>query len=108
MVTQADYMDSLKGRLKLVSDYALAQRWQVEPTQISQYRRGRLRLPIEFVLDIAEQTNTDPISIIRQLELERTKRKRGDVIERITWKPNEKVRRYVPEWVRKRNHFNQY
>ncbi|VEE08021.1 Uncharacterised protein [Neisseria animalis] len=55
MANQSEYLDLMKGRLGLVSDYALSQRWRIEPTRISQYRKNRLRLPIEFILDISRE-----------------------------------------------------
>ena len=42
-----------KSYARLRSDYALARHWQVEPSRISQYRRGRLRLPLAQCLEIA-------------------------------------------------------
>nr|DAX60877.1 MAG TPA: hypothetical protein [Inoviridae sp.] len=32
MATQSELIDQIKNRLFILSDYALSQRWQVEPT----------------------------------------------------------------------------
>ena len=64
-------MDLAKGRLRLRSDYALAKRWGVSASEVSQYRRGRLRLPLAVILDIAEVMRCDPMEIITGLEYRR-------------------------------------
>ena len=104
MGIQSDLIDRLKGRLFISSDYAIAQRWQIEPTRISQYRRNRLRKPIRFIIDIAEETGVDPLFILKSLELERAQRKGEDIAKKMLWRPNEKVRRYPPDWVKRRNY----
>ena len=48
-----------KGRLQVRSDYALAKRWGVSASEVSQYRRERLRLPLAVILDIAEVMRCD-------------------------------------------------
>ncbi|WP_165090132.1 hypothetical protein [Neisseria yangbaofengii] len=104
MAIQSQLIDQLKGRLYLSSDYAVAQRWRVEPTRISQYRRERLRLPIDFIIDIANETGVNALDLICLIDRNR-KMKKGKQPEEITaWKPNENVRRYPPEWVKRRNY----
>lgn len=71
MFTQKDWMDLAKGRLRVRSDYALAKRWSVSASEVSQYRRGRLRLPLAVILDIAEVMRCDAMEIIAGLELRR-------------------------------------
>ncbi|RPD83079.1 hypothetical protein EGK75_13900 [Neisseria weixii] len=100
MGIQSQLIDQLKGRLYLSSDYAVAQRWQIEPTRVSQYRRDRLRLPLRFVVDIAEQTEQDALILLQLLDRHRAK----NAEEIIRWKPNENVRRYAPAWVKRRNY----
>lgn len=104
MCKQSDLIDLLKGRLRLSSDYAIAQRWGVEPTRISQYRRNRLRLPIEFIIDIAKHGQLDALELVRLLELERARKNGQDISKRIQWRPNENVRRYAPDWVKRQHH----
>lgn len=108
MANQSELIDQIKGALYLRSDYALAQRWQVEPTRISQYRRDRLRLPIRFVEDIAAQTNGDALILLKMLEIGRAGRRGQDETELVRWKPNEKVRRYPPPWVERKHFFRRF
>lgn len=107
MATQSELIDQIKGALYLQSDYSLAQRWQVEPTRISQYRRDRLRLPIRFVEDIAEQTKGDTVILLKMLEIGRLERrgKGRDAAAEAFWRPNEKVNRYPPPWVERKHFF---
>ncbi len=49
MFTQKDWLDLAKGRLHIRSDYALAKRWDVSASEVSQYRRDRLRLPLAVI-----------------------------------------------------------
>lgn len=53
-----------KSYARLRSDYALARHWQVEPSRISQYRRGRLRLPLAQCLEIASVCGREPLEIL--------------------------------------------
>lgn len=71
MFTQKDWLDLAKGRLHIRSDYALAKRWDVSASEVSQYRRDRLRLPLAVILDIAEVMRCDPMEIITGLEYRR-------------------------------------
>lgn len=103
MGLQSEMIDSLKAHIGLVSDYAVAQRWQVEPTRISQYRRDRLRLPVRFIIDIATETCTDALFYLAALERERSKRHGREISQ--TWQPNEKVNRYPPAWVGRKHYF---
>ena len=93
MATQSELIDQIKDRLFILSDYALAQRWQVEPTRISQYRRDRLRLPVRFIEDIAEQIGIDALTLIKMLETARLTKQNKDAAKILLWRPNEKVRR---------------
>lgn len=64
MLSQSQCLDAAKGRLRVRSDYALSKRWVVMPSEVSQYRRNRLRFPFAVVLDIADVMDIDPIEII--------------------------------------------
>ena len=105
MATQSELIDQIKDRLFILSDYALSQRWQVEPTRISQYRRDRLRLPIRFIEDIAEQIDIDALSLIKMLDTARLTKQNKDASKILFWRPNEKVRRYPPPWVERKHFF---
>ena len=73
MVNADFWLDSVKGRLRVRSDYALAKRWRIEPSRISQYRRGRLRIPLAVVLDMAAVMRCDALEIIASLEWHKAK-----------------------------------
>ena len=105
MATQSELIDQIKDRLFILSDYALSQRRQVEPTRLSQYRRDRLRLPIRFIEDIAEQIGIDALSLIKMLDTARLTKKNKDAAKIVLWRPNEKVSRYPPPWVERKHFF---
>ena len=71
MFNASQWLDLFKFHACIYSDYQLAKRWQVPPTRISQYRRGRLRLPLALILDIAETVAVEPLEIIASLEYPR-------------------------------------
>ena len=71
MFNASQWLDLFKFHACICSDYQLAKRWQVPPTRISQYRRGRLRLPLALILDIAETVAVEPLEIIASLEYPR-------------------------------------
>lgn len=75
MLSQSQWLDAVKGRLRVRSDYALSKRWAVTPSEVSQYRRNRLRFPFAVVLDIADVMDIDPIEIIAGLEYRRCREK---------------------------------
>ena len=41
----------------------------MEPTRIRQYRKGRLKLPLAVILDMAQNINIDPLEIIASLAI---------------------------------------
>ena len=68
-------MQSVKGWLNLFkiqmnfnSDYLLAKHWQVEQSRITQYRKGRLSLPLAFIIEIAATLEVEPLEIIASIE----------------------------------------
>lgn len=73
MRTQNDWINIFKSAVKIHADYKLAKRWQVEPTRIHQYRKGRLKLPLAVILDMAESINIEPLEIIASLEISRAR-----------------------------------
>ena len=73
MFNAAQWLDLYKFHACIYSDYQLAKRWKVAPTYISQYRRGRLRLPLALVLDIAETVAVEPLEVIASLEYPRAR-----------------------------------
>lgn len=103
MATQSELIDQIKDRLFILSDYALSQRWQIEPTRINQYRRNRLRLPIRFIEDISEQIGIDALTIIKMLDTAQLTKQNKDASKIVLWRPNEKIRRYPPPWVERKH-----
>lgn len=73
MFNAAQWLDLYKFHACIYSDYQLAKRWKVPPTYISQYRKGRLRLPLALILDVAEIVGVEPLEIIASLEYPRAR-----------------------------------
>lgn len=82
MFNASQWLDLFKLHACIYSDYQLAKRWQVPPTYISQYRRGRLRLPLAAVLEIAEAVGSEPLEIIASLEYPKAREKHKERIKR--------------------------
>ena len=73
MFNASQWLDLYKFHACIYSDYQLAKRWKVPPTYISQYRKGRLRLPLALILDVAEIVGVEPLEIIASLEYPRAR-----------------------------------
>ena len=73
MFNASQWLDLYKFHACIYSDYQLAKRWKVPPTYISQYRKGRLRLPLALILDVAEIVGVEPLEIIASLEYPRVR-----------------------------------
>ncbi len=73
MFNAAQWLDLYKFHACIYSDYQLAKRWKVPPTYISQYRKGRLRLPLALILDVAEIVGVEPLEVIASLEYPRAR-----------------------------------
>jgi len=73
MFNAAQWLDLYKFHACIYSDYQLAKRWKVPPTYTSQYRKGRLRLPLALILDVAEIVGVEPLEIIASLEYPRAR-----------------------------------
>ncbi|MCG6504996.1 hypothetical protein [Kingella pumchi] len=82
MLTAAQWLNWYKRERNCYSDYQLARRWQVDTSVISQYRRGRLRLPLAVILEIAEATGAEPLEIITSLEFPRAPQAHRERIRR--------------------------
>ena len=64
MRSASQWLDLFKRYKPIYSDYSLARHWGVSTSHISQYRKGRLKLPLAFILEIAETCNRQPLEII--------------------------------------------
>ena len=80
-----NWLDIIKRQKSFRSDYQLAKYWQVSTSTISQYRKGKLRLPIARCLEIAELGYYHPLEIILSLEWKRAKAEQREWIEKVYW-----------------------
>ena len=80
-----NWLDIIKRQRGYRSDYQLAQHWHVPTAVISQYRAGRLRLPIGKCLEIAESGYYHPLEVILSLEYERAKEHDKKIILDTYW-----------------------
>ena len=54
--------------MAIKSDYRLSQIWQVSRAKISQYKSGRLRLPLQYQIIIADALDIEVIEIVASIE----------------------------------------
>ena len=69
--TTTDLMDAVKEAKGIESDYGLAKLLAVEPTTVSNYRRGRSQASDEIVLKMAAMIGRAPAPILAQIAAER-------------------------------------
>lgn len=72
-MTTIEYLDAIKGRLGIASDYALAKRLGFPQATISGYRTGRRVFDDEAALTVAQVLNIEPILVIAAANAERAK-----------------------------------
>lgn len=73
MKTTAAYLDEVKAKLDLASDYALAKHWQVSKQDISSYRSGNRTLGEDRALEVARILGIDPAEVLIATHAERAK-----------------------------------
>ena len=76
---QRDWIEYYKLQLAIKSDYRLSQIWKVSRAKISQYKSGRLRLPLQYQIIIADALQIEIIEIIASIEMHR---KPNDTVKR--------------------------
>ena len=76
---QREWIEYYKQQEFIRFDYRLAQIWQVSRAKISQYKSGRLRLPLQFQIIIADALQIEVIEIIASIEMHR---KPNDTVKR--------------------------
>jgi plasmid maintenance system antidote protein VapI len=81
------YLDAVKSRLKLPSDYALAAHWQVTRQRISHYRRGESALSDDRCIEVARILGIPPEQVLFEIQADRA-RKQGhtgiaEIFERV-------------------------
>lgn len=73
MKTTAEYLDEVKARLKLPSDYALAKHWGVSKQDISSYRAGNRTLGEDRAIEVAAILGINPAEVLIATHAERAK-----------------------------------
>jgi transcriptional regulator with XRE-family HTH domain len=68
-----EYLEAVKTRLGITSDYALAKALRITQSTISGYRAGRSRIDDDVALTIAEILKVHPLQVIAAANAERAK-----------------------------------
>jgi transcriptional regulator with XRE-family HTH domain len=71
-----EFLDAVKARHQLTSDYQLAKLLGVKQQTISSYRIGRSRLDEEMALRVAAELDLEPAHVLACIAAERTKSER--------------------------------
>jgi transcriptional regulator with XRE-family HTH domain len=74
MNTSCDFLDAVKARHAIISDYKLAKLMGVGQQTISNYRNGRSTLDDSMVLRVAGLLEEDPAVMLAAVHAERAKR----------------------------------
>lgn len=67
------YLDAVKDRLNITSDYALAKAWGVSHQRIGNYRRGDTALGEDRCLQVAEILGLPPEDVLFEIQAERAR-----------------------------------
>lgn len=73
MKTTLDYLDAVKARYALPSDYALAKALHIPQTTVSGYRSGRRVFDDDTALTVATALELNPMEVIAAANAERSK-----------------------------------
>jgi hypothetical protein len=73
MKTTIDYLDAVKKKLDIESDYALAKRLGFSLSSVSSYRTGRRFLDDDAALTVALTLDIHPFEVIAAANVERAK-----------------------------------
>ena len=73
MKTVDDYLDMLKKKYELKSDYALAKFLGISKQRITTYRQGRSSFNTEFSIVVAKFLGLEPMEIIAAMNAVREK-----------------------------------
>lgn len=68
------YLDAVKARLDITSDYALAAKWGVTRQRISHYRSGTTSLSDERCIQVAEILGLPPEKVLFEIQSERARK----------------------------------
>lgn len=69
----SEYLDAVKARLSVTSDYELAKRLGVGNGRIVQMRTGDRPIPVDIAFKIAITLEIDPATVVADLESQREK-----------------------------------
>ena len=86
MRNAAQWLDLFKSYKNIRSDYKLADHWHVSQSRICQYRSGRLKLPLAFMLEIAEECGRDPLEIIVSLAYPKAREQDKPGLSDVYWR----------------------
>lgn len=73
MKTVNDYLDLMKKKYDIKSDYALAKFLGISKQRITTYRQGRASFNTEFSIIVAKFLGLDPMEIIAAMQAAREK-----------------------------------
>lgn len=68
MRNQREWIEYYKRQMAIKSDYRLSQIWEVSRAKINQYKSGRLRLPLQYQIIIADALDIEVIEIVASIE----------------------------------------
>lgn len=68
------YLDAVKSRLNIPSDYKLAQHWHVTQQRISEYRRGVTSFSDERCIEIARILDLPAEQVLFEIQAERARK----------------------------------
>lgn len=85
MKTTGEYLDAVKARLDLPSDYAIAKALEVTPSAVSKYRLGRSAPDDLVCARIAEILHIEPMEVIAAIHFERSNDERARALWESIW-----------------------
>lgn len=68
-----EYIDAVKARLKIESDYELAKRFGVGRARITEMKSGVRPVPLDVAFKLAITLELDPATVVADLESQREK-----------------------------------
>lgn len=71
MMTTADYLDAIKAKLGLTSDYAVSKVLGVRTSSVSRYRNGVSAFDDEVCFKVGELLDVNPLEVIVAVRAER-------------------------------------
>lgn len=69
----AEYLDAVKARISVESDYELAKRLELGRSTISEIRKNIRPMPLEVAYRVAITLELDPAEVVADLEAQRAK-----------------------------------